>query len=312
MKQQGEHTAWITAFLGGESIKNIAARTLVPYWRIRNAVLWSEAVTIDSETRYAKYFERVRERLRECPNVIAHNNGIGIDPKIFRRVRYALIVRGEVPNTTRYKRRVSIQEETRIAQLATMPGSWRKLNQLAKTTGRKNGQQAYIAARVMGERLLHYRRNSGLSLRGIAELTGLPFANIRRYVNAGILVLPFDEQQFINALGTGLVMYKTTNDLTPMFQDIATYYRNEYRRRYISLAYCAETVFTIGNACTYALKNNDIPRELVTYPKCKLFAYDRERVAAYYQKRHNRHIANQLREYANDWQYLKCDWYTWG
>jgi hypothetical protein len=312
MKEQTEHTAWIAAYIAGESITSISARLSVPFWRVRNAVLWSDALAAYSEKRYKKYWSTVREHLRKFPDEVAHNNTIGVDPKAYRMIRYALIVRGEIPNVTRYKRRVSIQEETRITQLTSTPGSWRKLHQLAKTTGRKGGQQAYIAARVMGERMIHYRRNSGLSLRGIEDATGIPFGSIRRYFNLGILKLPFDEKQFIGLLAAGLVMYHCANYLVPHYHEIAAYYRNEYRRKYISLKYCAEIVFTNQNGVSHVMKHNGIPRELVIYPKSRLFAYDRERVAAYYQKRLTRHIANQIREYPNDWQHLQCDWYKWG
>lgn len=310
MKPQ-EHKQWITDYIGGANLHQIAARYAVPYWRVRNAVVWSDEVATIALKRHKAKVPIVRAALRENPHINPDNNGLGISPKLFRAVRYALILKNEIPNHTRYSRRITIQEETRIQQLATMPGEWRRVEALARTTGRGKHQQAYIAARVIGERISHYRRNAGYSMRGICEITGLPFGTIQKFIMRGVLKYPFTDDGFYEFIAGGGAMYESLNQCKPEYREMIAHYRNEYRVKFISKKYIAETTYTVPHSIKTTMARNGIPREICLHRNSRVWAYDRALVARYYATRYGNAMAAQLREYSNDWSYLKCDWYTW-
>lgn len=310
MKSQ-EHTTWVREYTAGANLHEIAARYAVPYWRVRNAVIWSDELAAISLKRYKAKVPAIRAALLENPNINPDMNGLGISPLAFRAVRYALILKNEVPNTTRYSRRITIQEETRIQQLATMSGEWRRVEALARTTGRRKHQQAYIAARVIGERISHYRRNSGYSLRGISDFTGLPYGTIQKFINRGVLKYPFTDEGFFEFIANGGAMYESLNHCKPEYREIIAHYRNEYRIKYISKKYIADTTYTVAHSIKSTMARNGIPRALCLHEYSRVWAYDRALVARYYATRYGNAMAAQLREYSNDWEYLKCDWYTW-
>lgn len=310
MKSQ-EHKLWIREYTAGANLHEIAARYAVPYWRVRNAVIWSDEMAAISLKRHKAKVPIVRAALLENPAIDPDKNGLGISPKLFRAVRYALILKNEVPNTTRYSRRITIQEETRIQQLATMQGEWRRVDALAQTTGRRKHQQAYIAKRVLGERISHYRRNTGHSMRGISDFTGLPFGTVQKFINRGVLKYPFTDEGFYEFIANGGAMYESLNHCKPEYREIISHYRNEYRIKYISKKYIADTTYTVAHSIAKTMERNGIPRVICLHHDSRVWAYDRALVARYYATRYGNAMAAQLREYSNDWEYLKCDWYTW-
>lgn len=304
-----EQTKWINDYLAGSTIKEIATRYTVPYWRVRNAIIWSDELAERTLHQYAHKIERLTALLTANPATRPEETGI--DHGTFRKIRYALIVKGLIPNHTRYTRRITLQEETRIQHLASVGGDWRQLGKLRQTTGRKTGQQAYIARQILGQRILHYRQIAGYSMRHIAETVGIHSTMIQRLVEKQLLVLPFDDEQYRELLGRGLAMYEALNGSTPEYQPLVTYYRHEFRRKYITKKYICQITHANPNSITNTLKNNGIARELLLHDDARVTCYNRDLVARFIEKRWGRKLAVQLHEYDNDWLYLRCRWFTW-
>lgn len=307
--ENSEHLVWVEEYINGTRLQEIAAKYHVPFWRVRNAVFWSDKVATHTLTKYAKFVEPVRDMLKENPRVNVVHNPKRITPSIVRMIRYALILRGEIPNHTRHGKRITIQEETRIATLAKHTRDWRKLGKLCSTTGRSRHMEARIAERVLGTRITQYRRNAGISMRGIAEITGINYANLGLYIRKGIITVPYETEQFIDVLTRGFIMYACCNTLAPEFHDIGRYLRQKYRSMYISSQHIREITFYTVDAVHKEFRT--IPR-MQLYPHNRVLLYEREAVAQHVTKKHGARMGLQIREYDNDWAWLKTDWYTWG
>lgn len=310
MKQHSEATRWVSEYIGGAGIKEIAKRYLVPIWRVANAINWDSTVAEHViTTRYPQHVQTVRDILTRTPAINACDKSVSIHPTIFRAIRYALIVREGFPNHTRYKRMITPQEEARIQQIADLNQQHNHLRKLAKTTGRTYQQQLNISNRILGKRLIQYRRDYGTCAREIEARYGIPQPRICHLLKLGVIEFPFTDESLVDMLKRGYALYESANTITKPYQDITAHYRTLYRSHYASTNHISDATITARAVVWKNMQVHKIPF-FALHEKSRYRGYDRAAVARYYE-RMGRRVVMELREYDNDWLHLRCSWYTW-
>lgn len=310
MKQHSEAARWVADYIAGAGIKEIAKRYMVPIWRVANAINWDATVAEFVVTvKYPHHVAQVREILTRTPAISADCESIPIHPTIFRAIRYALIIREGFPNYTRYKRVVTPQEEARIQQIAELNQQHNHLRKLAKTTGRTYQQQLNISNRILGKRIIQYRRDYGTCAREIEARYGIAQPRICHLLKLGVFQYPFTDDTLEDLLKRGFALYESANSITKPYQDITAHYRTIQRSRYASSTHISAATITARAVVSHNMKVNNIPF-LALHPDGRYRGYDRAAVTRYYE-RLGRRVVMELREYGNDWLHLRCSWYTW-